>query len=336
MRLKHPGMSSEERDAVRTFSEWLLQVGDDNIGDPDETDPENASWIHIPHSYCIPDNETSVQDLIRFIYDEETLQRPTATALQEKAIVCPKNETADVINATILDMLHGQTFSFLSYDEAVPKTNDGGATELLYPAEYLNTLSFSGMPPHDLKLKIGAPIIMLRNINIGGGLCNGTRMIVTKIYTKLIEAKIITGRRMTEKVFIPRIVLINKDEKLPFVFKRKQFPVKVCYAMTINKSQGQSLNKIGIYLPEPVFGHGQLYVALSRATSPEGLKILMKEQAKKNGNATKNIVYKDFLDITISAQVIHTLVNCLAMHARCFLKLYSYLSILCLYHLLNV
>ena len=130
---------------------------------------------------------------------------------------------------------------------------------------------------------------------------------------------------MSEKVYIPRIVLTNKDEKLPFVFKRKQFPVKVCYAMTINKSQGQSLNKIGVYLPEPVFGHGQLYVALSRATSPDGLKILMKQQARKNGNTTKNIVYRDFLDTTISAQVIHDLVFCLVLHVQYFLSLYSYL-----------
>ena len=65
--------------------------------------------------------------------------------------------------------------------------------------------------------------------------------------------------------------------------------------MTINKRQGQSLNKIGVYLPEPVFSHSQLYVNLSRATSPHGLKVLMNHQENRKPNETKNIVYKDFL-----------------------------------------
>lgn len=86
-------------------------------------------------------------------------------------------------------------------------------------------------------------------------------------------------------------MLIHKDEAIPFVFKRRQFPVRICYAMTINKNQRQSLNKIGVYLPGTVFGHGQLYVALSRATSPQGLKILMKQQENQPPNTTKNIVY---------------------------------------------
>ena len=159
------------------------------------------------------------------------------------------------------------------------------------------------MPPHELIIKVGAPIMLLRNLNLGGGLCNGTRMIVTHVYSRLIQAKIITGTRMSEKVYIPRILLINKDDTLPFIFKRKQFPVKLCYAMTINKSQGQSLNKIGVYLPEPVFGHGQLYVALSRATSPKGLRMLIKQHPGKDENMTKNVVYKDFLSIVSSTQV---------------------------------
>ena len=120
-------------------------------------------------------------------------------------------------------------------------------------------------------------------------------MIVTHLMSRLIEAQIITGTRVGEKVFIHRISLVHKDPNIPFVFKRTQFPIKLCYAMTINKSQGQSLNKIGVYLPEPVFGHGQLYVALSRATSPHGLKVLIKKRENQPPNVTKNIVYKDFL-----------------------------------------
>ena len=107
---------------------------------------------------------------------------------------------------------------------------------MLYPTEYLNTLWFAGLPPHILTLKIGAPIMLLRNLNLVGGLCNGTRMIVTQVLTKIIEARIVTGTRMSQKVFIPRILLIEKDERISFVFKRKQFPIKLCHAMTINKS----------------------------------------------------------------------------------------------------
>nr|GEV61801.1 ribonuclease H-like domain-containing protein [Tanacetum cinerariifolium] len=108
-----------------------------------------------------------------------------------------------------------------------------------------------------VQLKVGASIILLRNLNIASGLCNGTRLIVTQLLDKVIEARIITGMRMSKKVFLSRITLINRDLQLPFIFKRKQFLIKLCYAMTINKSQGQSLERIGIFLPEPVFTYGQ-------------------------------------------------------------------------------
>ncbi|GJY15393.1 DNA helicase [Tanacetum coccineum] len=78
-------------------------------------------------------------------------------------------------------------------DEAIPHGNDGGETELLYPPEYQNSLNFGGLPPSRLELKAGTPIILLRNLNLIGGLCNGTRMIVTQLLSKVIEARIITG-----------------------------------------------------------------------------------------------------------------------------------------------
>ncbi|XP_071704646.1 uncharacterized protein [Rutidosis leptorrhynchoides] len=129
--------------------------------------------------FCIPDDENGLANLISFIYPRESLQNPSAFDLQQKAIVCPKNDAADTINSLIVDMVDGSVTTYCSYDTATPHGNDGGEAELLYPAEYLNTLNYPGLPPHELHLKKGVLAILLRNINIACGLCNGTRMIIT-------------------------------------------------------------------------------------------------------------------------------------------------------------
>jgi len=89
------------------------------------------------------------------------------------------------------------------------------------------------------------------------------------------EGKIISGSNIGEKVFIPRLSFPPSDVRIPFKFQRRQFPIAVSFAMTINKSQGQSLKNVGIYLSSPVFSHGHLYVAISRVTFRNGLKILI-------------------------------------------------------------
>lgn len=75
--------------------------------------------------------------------------------------------------------------------------------------------------------------------------------------------------------------------------RRRQLPLAVCFAMTINKSQGQSLARVGIFLPRPCFSHGQLYVAISRVTSKSGLKILIVDEDGKPQKQTKNVVFKE-------------------------------------------
>ena len=143
-----------------------------------------------------------------------------------------------------------------------------------FPTEFLNTLHVLGIPPHELKLKIGAIVILLKNINSHQGLCNGTRLIVKELRDNVILAVIAAGKHKGRKVFLPRITMSPADSDLPFNLNRTQFPIMLAFAVTINKSQGQTFDRVGIYLPEPVFSHGKLYVAFSRATSREGIKVL--------------------------------------------------------------
>ena len=119
------------------------------------------------------------------------------------------------------------------------------------------------------------------------GLCNGTRLVVSKLMNNVVQAEIITGIRTGQTVLIPRIPLFPNESAIPF--KRLQFPLRLCYAFTVNKSQGQTLKTAGLYLEEPVFAHGQLYVGCSRVGRSGGLYIYAPN------NRTKNVVLKPAL-----------------------------------------
>lgn len=159
-------------------------------------------------------------------------------------------------------------------------------------------MKVAGIPPHELVLKEGIVVMLLRNINQSIGLCNGTRMIVRKCLKYTIVCEIMGGINAGTKHLIPRIELCPSDSSLPFNLLRVQFPVQVCFAMTINKSQGQSLDHVGLYLAEPVFCHGQYYVAVSRVTSPDGLIMLIEKPEGGTSTTTDNVVYEEvFYDV---------------------------------------
>ncbi|KAL0840535.1 hypothetical protein ABMA28_015753 [Loxostege sticticalis] len=192
----------------------------------------------------------------------------TISWLKERAILSPTNEQVDKVNNLIIAKIDTPTQIYL----------------LL---EFLNSLNPSGLPPHKMELKVGCAVILLRNLN-PPKLCNGTRLLVKSLKTFIIECTILTGCGTGEVVLIPRISLIPSD--LPFQFKRLQFPVKIYFAMTINKSQGQTFNVAGLDLSfEFFYSHGQLYVALSRVTSKQNMFVL------SNDKKAVNVVYKDIL-----------------------------------------
>ncbi|KAG6641259.1 hypothetical protein CIPAW_09G061200 [Carya illinoinensis] len=275
------------------FSEYVLELGN---GMPPITVDET---IKILDGMLVPyeDDCTSLDHLIYVVFHDIHEYSINISAMMNRAILTPKNSYVDEINALLIHRFPGELKRYYSFDEAID-TSEQSIME-----DFLNALTPNGLPLHELLLKINCPIILLRNINPSEGLCNGTRLICRAFDQNVIDAKIAVGHHSGKRVFIPRIPFLpNVDENSGFPFKRTQFPIRLSFAMTINKSQGQTLNFVGIYLPQPVFSHGQLYVALSRAKTASTVRILIRpvstERSEKN--CTKNIVYTELLRLASS------------------------------------
>ena len=251
------------------FAEYLLRIGENR-------EPNIDGIIRLPNNLC--------RDVTEFdAFLDEIL--PT---LDEWTILTATNKDVDRINKEVCDKVEGEHRRYLSADSIGDTDNPQHSN--LYPVEYLNTLLLSGLPPHELSLKIGSPIMLLRNLNPSLGLCNGTQLKCRSFKDHMIEAEVITGTHGGDRVFLHRMTMQPSDNLLPFTFCRRQFPIRPSYAMTINKAQGQTLNKVALFLDNHVFSHGQLYVAMTRVTSSNNLKIFTHRDQQGNF-VTKNIVF---------------------------------------------
>jgi len=212
---------------------------------------------------------------------------------QNRAILAPRNSIVDRINEYVLDLLPGEGKIYLSYDSPLANKIGTDAVDDVHTPEFLNTIVAFGLPNHKLRLKVGVPVMLLRNIDQSLRFCNRTRLVITRMGKFVLEGQVISGSNIGDKVFIPRLSLTPYDTRIPFTFQRKQFLLTVSFAMTINKSQGQSLKHVGVYFPSPIFSHGQLCVALSRVTSREGLKLLISDDDGEDTDVTSNVVYHE-------------------------------------------
>ena len=162
--------------------------------------------------------------------------------------------------------------------------------DYINPPETLHDMNFWGFPNYAIQLKVGAAVVLFRNLDPTIRLCNGTQLIIKRLSSKVVPAQILIGRNIGQIVTIPWVDLSPSTKDSPFALKRSQFPLKLGLAMTINRSQGQALQYVEIYLPKPVFSRGQLYIAICLVTSPSGMKFLICNKRDVPHNMTKNIV----------------------------------------------
>ena len=139
--------------------------------------------------------------------------------------------------------------------------------------------------------------MLLRNLNISGGLCNGTRLIIQDVINeRLIRAIIATGEYKGKTVLIPKIITQPADDTyFGFEWQRLQFPIRLAFSFTIHKSQGQTLSKIAVWIQEPCFGHSQFYVAASRVGNPNNIKFFLPIENNQTLFITHNVVYPELL-----------------------------------------
>ena len=301
-RIKRLNISDNERDKLLTFADFLLEIGEGRF--PSDVD----ELIKVPQSMLSKTQD--VKQFISEVYGNLQHINPKEMDLNilKTAILTPKNEHMRQINKIAINRFKGKLKEYKSMNEVCDEK--GVCT---YTTEYLNSLEINGLPEHVLSLKIGAPVMVLRNYDPLNGVCNGTKGIISSLGKFVIEIIINDINDEPKRILLHRISLKPSDPQIGIAFKRHQFPIHLAFAMTINKSQGQTLNKVGLYLAEPVFGHGQLYVALSRVTHPDHIKILIvdtEHQGKLYEDSesvyTKNVVFEEIL---VSAGVIDNIFN---------------------------
>jgi ATP-dependent exoDNAse (exonuclease V) alpha subunit len=209
-------------------------------------------------------------------------------------ILAPRNANVANLNECILERMAGEARQYFSADKIIHEAGADPHNAEPIPIEVLRSITSSSLPPGELNLKLGCPVILLRNLDPSQGLCNGTRMVITRMGNRVLEAQLLGGEHHGETVLIPRISLIPTGATdLTFQLKRHQYPLRLAFALSINKAQGQSVKTVGIFLQTPVFAHGQLYVALSRATAADSVKVLLPSDSL--GSTTQNIVYNEIL-----------------------------------------
>ena len=282
MRVKASGDSRLE-----DFDTWTLSLGDGTANDDNNlvSIPESMRFHIQPNTDL--DNiaeATSMKDFCNTVFPDLPTNYTNTGWMAGRSLLAPTNKEVDTINDIMETWVPGMATKLTSADTLVDYQD-----VMRFTIEYLNTLCPTGFPRHIITLKPGMPLMLLRNISPKDGLCNGTKLYFQRaLNNKLLLCTIAATQK---EVLIPRIKFLPEAGQFPFDWARRQFPVRTAFATTINKSQGQTLRRVGVWLQSPVFSHGQLYVASSRTGDPAALTFAIPHQT----DHTANVVFKKVL-----------------------------------------
>ncbi|XP_031127792.1 uncharacterized protein LOC116029887 [Ipomoea triloba] len=199
-----PGVNMQQ---VQEFATWLADIGDGKVGGPND----GYANVQIPSEMLLPSSSDNISTIVDTIFPLFKERGCDEEYMKSRAILAPTLDVVNAINEYMSDLHIAESKTYLSCDTVCKSDSSNGVLSDMHTPEFLNGLKASGIPNHALTLKVGSPIMLLRNIDHALGLCNGTRLVITRLSNHVVEAKIVTGNNAGEIVLIPRMSMTPTD-----------------------------------------------------------------------------------------------------------------------------
>jgi len=214
--------------------------------------------------------------------------------LEKRAILCATNEDVDDWNARVQDMNPEPSVTLIAANQFKDVDDPNGILKSMLTDDACLFYSQNGVPEHRLQLKKGDLCFVMRTLNRKEKLANNTRVRILEI--RRFSIKVETVSEFPKEFIIPRIRFQVKLKFGGFILIRTQFPLRLAYAMTKNKSQGQSIPFTLNDIRNNPFSHGHLYVSMSRATDVDSTAFFCKEdQILEEAVMVVNVVYPEMM-----------------------------------------
>jgi ATP-dependent DNA helicase PIF1 len=226
-------------------------------------------------------------EALDWLHPLEGQKRPSLlsnTAMKNRAILATKNEKVDEWNKIIQDMNTNPAKTLLSHDYFADVDDPNGHLASMLTEQALNSYTNNHVPNHELILKVNDVCFITRPMK-ASGLASNSRVRILSIREKLIIVKRLDDPDdgIERHVMVPRMRFkFSLKGTSSFKMTRVAFPLRLCYAMTINKSQGQSFEQVLIDYSDDAFSHGHVYVSLSRARYFNQVMLIVREDSVVN------------------------------------------------------
>ena len=252
------------------FLAWQQHIGMDqypHVEFPDERRARHSRFIRVPSRFVRFDEDA----FIRGMYSREVLEGDPMQ-LASRVLLAPVNTIVDRINKRVTAMMPADRPSreYLSVNTA-DAHDVYDPTSVVFAADNLQSITNANMPVHALTLRVGMPVMCMQNLDVANGICNGTTMIVERLGENVVWCRVNTRFGQRLQPFAPTRFAYDSNG---FKFTRIQLPLRVAFAVTVNRAQGGTYDYVAYHSLHQIWAHGTLFVAVTRVTSPDGLTIL--------------------------------------------------------------